>query len=68
MELKQNERLDEVNDKLRLIQKTDGLTFGTDAYLLSAYLKTRVGKVGVELGCGIRRGHRYYFHAFAKQG
>lgn len=33
-----NERLDEVNDRLRLIQKTDGITFGTDALLLAGYI------------------------------
>lgn len=50
--IKENERINEINENLRLIEKKDSLTFGTDAYLLSAYLKTRVGKVGVELGCG----------------
>ena len=29
------ERGDFVNDRLRLIQQTDGLTFGTDALLLA---------------------------------
>ena len=38
MELKQNERLDEVNDKLSLIQDTEGLYFGTDALLLAGYV------------------------------
>lgn len=32
------ERCDIVNDSLKLIQKTDGLTFGTDALLLASYI------------------------------
>ena len=50
-ELYENERLDEVNDKLRLIQKTDGLTFGTDALLLAGYIGGGF-KCGCELGGG----------------
>ena len=46
-----NERIDEVNDKLRLIQKTDGLTFGTDALLLAAFIGKK-GKLALELGGG----------------
>ncbi len=46
-----NERIDEVNDKLKLIQRTDGLTFGTDALLLAGYVSGRY-KRGVELGGG----------------
>lgn len=46
------ERINEINENLRLIEKKDSLTFGTDAYLLSAYLKARQSSVGVELGCG----------------
>ncbi len=51
MTLYENERLDEVNDSLKLIQKTDGLTFGTDALLLAAYINTKFAK-GCELGGG----------------
>ncbi len=51
MQLYENERCDEVNERLRLIQKTDGLTFGTDALLLAAYINAR-GKRGAELGAG----------------
>ncbi len=47
----ENERLDEVNDKLRLIQKTNGLTFGTDALLLAAFIGKK-GKRALELGGG----------------
>ena len=51
MLLKENERIDYVNDSLSLIQKPDGLTFGTDALLLAGFI---VGKyrTGVELGGG----------------
>lgn len=47
----ENERLDDVNDRLRLIQKTDGLTFGTDALLLAAFIGKR-GHLALELGGG----------------
>lgn len=47
----ENERLDEVNDRLRLIQKTDGLTFGTDALLLAAFIG-KTGDAALELGGG----------------
>ena len=51
MELNNNERIDYVNDKLSLIQKTDGLTFGTDALLLAGYINGK-HKSGVEIGGG----------------
>ncbi len=47
-----DERINEINESLRLIEKKDGLVFGTDAYLLSAYLPRRSKSVGAELGCG----------------
>ena len=47
----ENERLDEVNDRLRLIQKKDGLTFGTDALLLAAFIG-KGGRLALELGGG----------------
>ena len=34
-----DERLDRVNENITLIQKKDGLTFGTDAFLLAAFIK-----------------------------
>ena len=49
--LYENERIDEVNDRLRLIQKTNGLTFGTDALLLAAFIGTK-GENALELGGG----------------
>ena len=45
------ERCDYVNDALKLIQNTEGLTFGTDALLLAGYVNTRL-KQGCELGGG----------------
>lgn len=51
MQLKDGERLDYVNDSLTLIQKLDGLTFGTDALLLAAYIGSGYQR-GVELGGG----------------
>jgi hypothetical protein len=36
--IENNERINEINDNLKLIEKKNGLTFGTDAYLLSAFL------------------------------
>ena len=48
----EDERLDSVNENLRLIQKKNGLAFGTDAYLLSAFIRTSKNKRAVELGSG----------------
>jgi tRNA1(Val) A37 N6-methylase TrmN6 len=50
--IKENERINEINENLRLIEAKDSLTFGTDAYLLSAFMPPRPSKIGVELGCG----------------
>ena len=49
--LSPNERLDYINEDLSLIQLKRGLTFGTDAYLLSAFVRERSGK-GADLGSG----------------
>lgn len=46
-----NERLDRVNDDLMLIQRTDGLTFGTDALLLAGYIDAQGGRA-LEIGGG----------------
>jgi tRNA1Val (adenine37-N6)-methyltransferase len=51
IELYDGERIDYVNDALSLIQKPNGLTFGTDALLLAGYMRTR-GADGLELGAG----------------
>lgn len=45
-----DERFDTVNEHLRLIQKKRGLTFGTDAYLLAAFVRPRSFGYAVELG------------------
>ena len=45
------ERCDHVNDSLKLIQNTEGLTFGTDALLLAGYVSGRYGR-GLEIGSG----------------
>lgn len=47
-----DERLDTVNENLRLIQKRNGLTFGTDAYLLAAFLRPSPRAKAVDLGSG----------------
>ncbi len=46
------ERIDEINENLRLIQKIGGLTFGTDAYLLSAFAKECESGTLADLGSG----------------
>ncbi len=51
MVIYENERIDEVNDSLSLIQKLDGLTFGTDALLLAGYITGKY-KSAAELGGG----------------
>lgn len=45
------ERIDVVNDGLKLIQKTEGLTFGTDALLLAAFISKKYNNA-CELGSG----------------
>ena len=50
-QLYEGERIDEVNDKLKLIQKPEGLTFGTDALLLAGYVSGK-SSFGLELGAG----------------
>ena len=47
-----DERLDEVNDRLSLLQKKKGMTFGTDALLLAAFVHARPESRGLELGAG----------------
>ena len=50
--LRDGERLDEVNFRIRLIQKPAGLTYGTDALLLAGYLRTKPTDRAAELGGG----------------
>lgn len=51
-ELYENESLTEVNDGIRLIQNKKGLTYGTDAYLLSAFIKGKRSGTAAEIGSG----------------
>lgn len=46
------ERLDVVNDNITLIQKKNGLTFGTDALLLAAFLRNGAKLTALDLGAG----------------
>ncbi len=41
-----------INDDLKLIQKVNGLAFGTDAYLLSAAVRGGKSKLAADLGSG----------------
>ena len=52
MIVKDDERVDYVNEKITLIQKKNGLTFGTDAFLLASYIKSARSSRAAELGCG----------------
>jgi tRNA1Val (adenine37-N6)-methyltransferase len=47
-----DERLDKVNEYITLIQKTDGLTYGSDAYLLAAFVRPDPNALCVDLGSG----------------
>lgn len=51
IQLRSGERIDAINENLSLIQRDDGLIFGTDAYLLAAFVNSR-GGVGADLGAG----------------
>ena len=50
--LNDGERLDKVNEQLTIIQKKDGLTFGTDAFMLASFIKSMPKGRAVELGAG----------------
>lgn len=50
--LSPDERIDEVNEHLKLIWRKGTLAFGTDAFLLSAFLRPAARERAVELGCG----------------
>lgn len=50
--LKDEERLCEINDRVQLITRKNGLTFGTDAYLLSAFCRPACEARAADLGCG----------------
>lgn len=46
------ERINVINENLKLIEDKNSLTFGTDAYLLASILPKRENNVGAELGAG----------------
>lgn len=50
--IKDDEFITKVNYDLELIQKKEGLTLGTDAYLLHAYMRKMKSAVAVDFGCG----------------
>ena len=52
IQINQDERLDNVNESLRIIQKKNGLTFGTDAYMLAAFMRPEKYARAAELGSG----------------
>ena len=47
-----DERIDDINENLRIIQKKQGLTFGSDTYLLSAFIKEQKSARAADLGSG----------------
>ena len=47
-----DESLDRINEQLCLIRKRQGLTFGTDAYLLAAFVRPMPNARAVDLGSG----------------
>ena len=50
--LREDERIDDINENLRIIQKKQGLTFGSDTYLLSAFIKEQKSARAADLGSG----------------
>lgn len=71
----ETERLDEINENLRIIQRRRGLTFGTDAYLLGAFMKPCPRGIAADFGCGTgvisllaaQRNKFSFVHAFELQ-
>ncbi len=47
-----DERIDRVNDNIVLIQKKEGLTFGTDALLLAAFIRVFPSAFALDFGAG----------------
>jgi|LSQX01.1.fsa_nt_gb tRNA1(Val) A37 N6-methylase TrmN6 len=47
-----DERIEKVNDRIRLIQKVGGLAYGTDAYMLAAFVRPQPWARAAELGSG----------------
>lgn len=73
--IRDDEIITEISDGLSLIQKRDGLTFGTDAYLLAAYVRRQTRAAAADLGSGtgvipllaLSRGKAAAFDAFELQ-
>lgn len=53
--LREGERLDEVNERIKLIQRIGGLTFGSDAFLLSAFCNPPLYYTGKSSPSGNKR-------------
>ena len=47
-----NEKTEQINEQLSLTSMKEGLTFGTDAYLLAAYLRPMHRARAADFGCG----------------
>ena len=47
-----DEKIDTVNEQIRLIRRKNGLTFGTDAYMLAAFVRPQPNETAVDLGSG----------------
>lgn len=70
------ERLHEINESLRLVEREGTLAFGTDAYLLYAFMRPAARATAIELGCGngavsllaAARGRFAHIHAVEIQG
>lgn len=50
--IRSDERIDIVDDNIKLIQKKDGFAYGTDAVLLAAFMRKMCKKTAVEFGGG----------------
>ncbi len=50
--IRDDEILTKINEGLSLLQKRDGLTFGSDAYLLAAYVRRQPRARAADLGSG----------------
>ena len=46
------ERLSDINERLRLVSREKGLTFGTDAFLLSCFCREAKHARAADFGCG----------------
>jgi tRNA1Val (adenine37-N6)-methyltransferase len=51
-DISKNERSDAINENIRLLQRKNGLTFGSDAFLLSAFCRPQRSGRAADLGCG----------------